>query len=66
MKESTTAFLSRREAARYLGICIEKFQEIFENQLPQYNFGPQSLRYKRIDIDRVAEEKFRSEPKMAK
>ena len=48
-------YLTRTEAAGYLGFSIEKLVELVKKkQIPEYNFGPYTKRYLLDDLDAFA------------
>lgn len=54
-------YLTRTEAAGYLGFSIEKLiQHVKAQELPEYDFGPFCKRYKLTDLEAFAEARRRN------
>lgn len=55
--QSLPALLSRKEAARYLGISVRLFDSL---SIPRVEITDRCIRYRREDLDRYAQERIRA------
>ena len=55
--QAVPALLSRKEAARYLGISVRLFDSL---SIPRVEITDRCIRYRREDLDRFAQERIRA------